>query len=74
MSTKHIEVKLAGMHCDSCVTRVREALAACPGLDEVEVEVGLVRAAFDAERCTARQVVQAAEVGGAFRATGFQVK
>ena len=49
MTTDHQTLRISGMHCASCVSRVEEALAGIAGVSRavVSLEPGLARVAFD---------------------------
>ncbi len=75
MSTeKPFTMKVQGMHCGGCVSRVRKALEQL-GVACDEVEIGTVRGTFDTTEITPEQLMAAIQsVGytGAFEAAdGF---
>jgi copper chaperone CopZ len=41
-ATQSIELAVAGMHCDSCVRRLRAALLEEPGIERADVTLGKV--------------------------------
>ncbi len=41
-ATQSIELAVTGMHCESCVQRVRAALSEEPGIERAEVALGRV--------------------------------
>jgi len=40
------DATVTGMRCDACVERLRAAVAALPGVEEVEARLGALRVAF----------------------------
>ena len=62
-----IHLQIEGMHCDACVRRVTQALAALPGVRLESVEVGSARLQYDAA-LIARERIPAAIDGIGFQA------
>lgn len=57
-------LKIDGMHCGACVRRVRQALAATPGVVVNELKMGAVRLSSDEEPAPLGLVIAAiAEAG-----------
>ena len=52
MSDTPFTLKVEGMHCGSCVRRVKSALEAVEGVTLDQVEVGRVTGSFDPEETT----------------------
>ena len=70
MTTDHQTLRISGMHCASCVSRVEEALAGIPGVSQavVSLEPGLARVAFDSA------AVAPARLAEAIRDLGYDVE
>jgi copper chaperone len=61
------KLAIEGMHCGACVMRVKNALAAVPGVEVKDVAVGSATVALD-ESVSAGTVISAVE------ATGFPAR
>ena len=70
MATERQTLRISGMHCASCVSRVEEALAGIPGVSQavVSLEPGLARVAFDSA------AVAPARLAEAIRDLGYDVE
>ena len=42
-----VTIRIEGMSCMHCVGRVRKAVEALAGIQELDVQIGLLKAAFD---------------------------
>ena len=64
-----VEIKIAGMHCQGCVSGVKQALGAVPGVQSVAVsyDQATAQVRFDAA------LVQPAKVESAINSTGYRV-
>lgn len=58
------ELKIDGMSCGHCVSSVKQALEAVPGVTEVSVSLEEGRATVDADGPTLEQLVAAVEEEG----------
>jgi copper chaperone CopZ len=56
---KQLTIKIDGMHCDACVTRVTTALEKIEGVSVKGVEVGSAKVAYDPETVSPGQVAEA---------------
>jgi copper chaperone CopZ len=63
-----MDIVIDGMHCDGCVAKVKDALAAVAAVRDAEVAVGSARVAFDESAGEATGVI------AAVRKAGFAVK
>jgi copper chaperone len=61
-------IQVDGMSCQHCVMRVKKAVESLPGVTDLAVEVGLVRATFDESR------VQKKEIEEAIVKAGYKIK
>jgi copper chaperone CopZ len=59
-----IELGVSGMHCDSCVERVKSAVCALAGVEGVDVGIGSVRVEYYPEAVTRAQIAGAIEAAG----------
>lgn len=62
-----IAIHIEGMSCMHCVGRVRKAVEALPGVQNLDVQIGLVRATIDESR------VKPADIEKAITNTGYTV-
>ena len=65
-------IKVEGMHCHKCEQKIRNALSAVAGVNEVEVDFasGQASVLFDRQRVAVKQLIYTVnEVG--YHATGF---
>ena len=65
-------IKIDGMHCHKCEEKIRTALSAIDGVNEVEVDFasGQASVLFDRQRAAVKQLMDTVnEVG--YHATGF---
>jgi copper chaperone CopZ len=53
-----------GMSCAHCVSRVKQALAATPGVQVEDVSVGTAAVAYDAAGTTPEKIVSAVSAAG----------
>ena len=63
---QQLTIAISGMSCGGCVSAVRKALGAIPGLHVDAVTVGSATVSYDAARTTP------AAIAKAVRATGFE--
>src|SRR6266545_1976917 len=68
-SAETVELKIDGMHCASCVTRVEQALAAVPGVEEASVNLATERA-----RVILTQPVAGERLAAAVREAGYEAR
>lgn len=61
---KELKLEVSGMSCGHCVKAVREALAALPGVDRADVEIGSATVQFDESRTTVGNLVDAVSEAG----------
>jgi mercuric transport protein len=61
MEKKHVALEITGMTCGHCVAAVKKALAAVPGVGEVEVTLAPARAvvSFDPSGTTVEMLTKA---------------
>ncbi len=52
-------IQVDGMSCQHCVMRVKKAVESLPGITDLAVEVGLVRATFDESRVQKKEIEEA---------------
>ena len=64
---KKLHLSISGMHCDSCVNTIREALGEVNGVRACDVQLSEADVTFDDSACRTPQIV------GAVRAAGFDV-
>ena len=62
-----VTLKIDGMTCGHCASRVRTALAALPGTGEIHVAIGSARVSYDPD------LVGIVQLGEAIAAAGYQV-
>ena len=69
---KLLLIKVEGMHCHKCEAAIRKALAANPGVHEVEVDFPSRQASvlFDPAAVNVRDLTQAV-VGAGYKVSGF---
>ncbi len=65
-------IKIEGMHCHKCEAAIRKALAAMPGVHEVEVDFPSKQASvlFDPGQAKPKQLTAAVTAAG-YKVTGF---
>jgi copper chaperone CopZ len=65
-------IRIEGMHCHKCESAIRNALTACAGVYEVEVDFasGQASVLFDRGQTSVQQLMDAVQAAG-YRATGF---
>jgi copper chaperone CopZ len=61
-----VEIKIAGMHCEGCVSGIKRALDAVPGVQSVVVELA-------AQRALVAGAADHAALRGAVEDAGFDV-
>ena len=61
---KELRREVSGMSCGHGVKAVREALAAVPGVEHAEVEIGSANVEFDESRTTVGNLVDAVYEAG----------
>lgn len=61
MSQKSETIKIEGMSCNHCVSSVNKALSATEGVEVKNVEIGKAEIAYDADKVTHDQLVEAIE-------------
>ena len=66
MEKAHVALAITGMTCGHCVAAVKMALAAVPGVEEVEVTLSPPRAAvaYDSSRTTVEMLTKATAAEG----------
>jgi copper chaperone CopZ len=57
----NLTLSIEGMHCDACVRRVTNVLAAVGGVQVKSVEVGSARIAFDPAQASPEQIAAAVD-------------
>ncbi len=72
MADKRIELAIDGMHCEACVARIHEALAACTGVRTAEVDVGRAEVVGDEAEMALSELASAVEGAGDFSIKGFR--
>ena len=66
-------INITGMACEGCASRVRKALEALPGVDEVKVELAAKRAVVSMQDTIADQVLlDTVNAIGKYKATGVE--
>ena len=68
---KKLEMTISGMHCESCVAKVREALDAVGGVQNSDVQVGSATVTFDDGQCGPKPLLDAVR-GAGFQLRGFK--
>ena len=63
-----VEISIEGMHCESCVASVREALGAERGVEMIDVSVGRAQVGF------VPQIVSKAYIESLIEQQGYQIK
>lgn len=61
---QQLTMAISGMHCNGCVTAVRQALHAVPGLRVDAVAVGSARVTYDAARTNPETIAEAIRQAG----------
>ena len=56
---ERLDLRISGMSCGHCVTSVRKALSELDGVQVEDVKVGSASVAYDPERASAQDVVEA---------------
>jgi copper chaperone CopZ len=69
---KLLLIKIEGMHCHKCEAAIRKALAANPGVHEVEVDFPSRQASvlFDPAAISVKELTQAV-AGAGYKVSGF---
>lgn len=57
--TTQIKLEVSGMSCGHCVSAVREALSALPGVKVEDVQIGSATVTFDDEKAKVGDLVDA---------------
>ena len=66
-------INITGMGCEGCAAKVKKALEAVPGVNEVKVELSAKRAIVDLQDTVADQVLlDAVNAIGKYKATGVE--
>jgi len=65
-----ITIAIEGMHCQSCVNRVSQALKKVGGVDVLDVKIGAATLACRSEQ--EKQLIVEAVQNAGFQITGFQ--
>ena len=68
---KKLEMTISGMHCESCVAKVRDALATITGVQNSDVQVGSATVTFDDGQCGPKPLLNAVR-GAGFQLGGFK--
>lgn len=63
-----LSLAIDGMSCGHCLSRVKQALVATPGVRVDDVSIGAASVSYDAA------VTSAAEIAGAVSAAGYPVR
>ena len=61
-----VKISITGMHCDSCISSVQDALKSVPGLQSCSVEVGAAQVEYDENTARRSDVVAAIRSAGTF--------
>jgi len=61
---QHLTMRISGMSCGGCVSAVRDALRAVPGVHVDSVAVGSATASYDESRTTPAVLAQAIQKAG----------
>ena len=64
---KTAQLKIAGMHCQSCVRRVTAAIGKVSGVQSSKVDIGSAAVQFDPDQTSEEQIAEA------IRAVGFEL-
>jgi copper chaperone CopZ len=64
---KSLTVNISGMHCDACVSRVKQSLETVPGVDVEDVQVGTAKMKYD------EAIANPAAIQAAIRKIGFEI-
>lgn len=69
---KSVVITIDGMHCQNCVAKVQEALAATPGVRQAQVDLqrGQAHVTFDGAAVSIARLMEAVTKAG-FGAVGF---
>ncbi len=59
MPTQPLTLSITGMSCGHCVTAVRKALEATPGVQVEQVAIGSAAVHYDADTVTPERIAQA---------------
>jgi copper chaperone len=59
MPTRPLTLSIAGMSCGHCVTAVRKALEATPGVQVDQVAIGSATVRYDEDAVTPERIAQA---------------
>lgn len=62
--TKQLKLDVSGMSCGHCVSAVREALSALPGVKVEDVQIGSATVSFDEDKATVGDLVDAVSDAG----------
>jgi copper chaperone len=62
--TKQLKLDVSGMTCGHCVSAVREALSAIPGVKVEDVQIGSATVSFDEDKATVGDLVDAVSDAG----------
>ncbi len=54
-----VTIKIEGMSCMHCVGRVKRAAEALPGIQTLDVQIGLLKATFDEAKVTKEDIEKA---------------
>jgi copper chaperone CopZ len=65
-----VDLDVSGMHCASCVERLKAAVSAIPGVEAVDARIGGAHVEYWAEAVSRAQVVEAIEREG-YAVTGW---
>jgi copper chaperone len=64
---RKLHLSISGMHCDSCVNTIREALGKIDGVRSCDVQLSEADVTFDDSACRTPHII------GAVRGAGFDV-
>ena len=66
-----LEMTIDGMHCEACIAKVHDALAALAGVDHADVRLGSAVVSYDEGQCTSKPLLDAVRDSG-FQLRGFK--
>jgi copper chaperone len=61
---KQMKLEVSGMSCGHCVSAVRDALGAVPGVNVDQVQIGSVSVTYDESKATVGDLVDAVSDAG----------
>ena len=66
-----LEMTIDGMHCEACVAKIHDALAALAGVNHADVRIGSAVVTYDERQCTSKPLLDAVRDSG-FGLRGFK--